>query len=562
MVLDWLDAPSERTGISFLEGSGRATYWEFVSYAWLAERVTALSRLVARRVPPESPVILASPTRVSLVVAWHACVLAGCPPLIAAPVGFEQSKRFEHRLLQLLEGSGATLVLASADAPGLLTKRDFASVKVLDIDEAVARASAGPGVRRPSRVAYLQATSGTTGPPRLLGVTPTALEENLLAARARNAITADDSGCVWLPLYHDLGLVASFLSLTTAQIPARLMRPEQFVAQPMLWLRCFGESGFTLGSSPAFGLEHVIRRMPEVLPPEWDFADWRVLCLGGDRLDARTLLRFSRRLRDRGFDPRTLSPGYGLAEATVCVSCSPASEPVRMVDTRDVTAGRSTGAVPAPIALTMDSLSEIDERVDWLVSNGPPLDGIEVLTAPVTEDDDDRLLGEILVRTPSAAHRWRAGDLLERADEGTGLLRTGDSGFVADGEVFVLGRLGDAVKVRGRLIHALDVESHLRSILGLFRGCVVLGTRMDGTIEALLVLHRSPKVEWVEDAVNALRASLPAPVEYGLVVMAASAVPQTSSGKPRRLEIWRRRLDDELEVERLPRPPAQPEPPT
>jgi acyl-CoA synthetase (AMP-forming)/AMP-acid ligase II len=228
----------------------------------------------------------------------------------------------------------------------------------------------------------------------------------------------------------------------------------------------------------------------------------------------------------------TFSPGYGLAEATLGVSCEQAERHAMAISAKDLDAWCGGGPEPALTPLD-DRLLQTAEPEAWVVASGRPLEGVHVEISPI-DGVPESAVGEIVARTPAACRHLDAdGPAPEE-------IWTGDAGFLVDGHLFVLGRIGDAVKVHGRLVHAEDAEAALRSATGErdLRSCVVLGASSVGIQQLVLIVESTSPPEWLDAARLVLNQAVSGKVPCRYVLAGRGAVPRTSSGKPRRRQAW------------------------
>ncbi len=541
--LGWLDGPHESTGISFLEESGE---WQRYSFTDLAPTICSTSAALQARFPPGSHLLLVVPVSVQLFIAWYAATWAGLPPLVVASRGFESDEQFRERLLNTVARADCRAILVDSSSGG--TVRSAVAEAEVDVIDIEACRGDDWAARRQSELAYLQMTSGTTGAGSILGVSPDALDANLEAIRQWLDTRHYDKAVTWLPWYHDLGLVGSMLNTTASQLESRYMTPEQFITRPRAWLDSFGTDQFTMTASPSFALRFSLRSLPDPLP-KWDFTPWRILCLGGERIDPLAVVRFCRRLHERGFRTQSIMPAYGMAESTVCIAGSDVNRSPMMIDLDRLSsidgAIASSNGHPGVVELSADDFDATEKLLsqgNWVMSNGPALNGI---TVGVEQWDD--VGGEVVVRTPSAAVRLE-GDRLTPLVDDDGVLRTGDYGFVYHGEVFITGRIGEACKVHGRMVSSDDVEYRLRTARPSlkFRGCVVMGSHLDGSQAVLLVLERVPDADVVERMMTICREAVGGQLPVTVIDHGDSSIPRTSSGKLRRTTLWRSFLEHDL----------------
>ncbi len=380
---------------------------------------------------------------------------------------------------------------------------------------------------RPRRTAVIQFSSGSSGPPRGVRIGMAALTANIRAiGQWLDFDPAVDRFSTWLPLHHDMGLVGSLLFPMAQAADLWLMRPEQFIREPLRWLRTFSDHAATTTTTPMFALGHVLRRVREDDVAGLDLRSWRTLIVGAERVDPSVLDAFTRLLAPAGFDAGAILPAYGLAEATLAVTGVRHAEPVRTlsVEVGSLAVGRAVHEAAG------------DDRTATFVGCGRPLPGTEVT---VVDDEGrqvaDRVLGEVRVHAPSLADGYveEPGTEPEPFD---GVLATGDAGFLADGELFVVGRLGDSVKQFGRWVFAEDVERVAASVADRPNRMTCLLGFLDRCNTAAVVIEggRAAEAERIGRAITRHG--------YELRVLVLSApdgwIRRTTSGKPRRRAMW------------------------
>lgn len=505
-LLAWIRRPAAARGIHF---STREGGWQHHSYPELAAGARrAAGRLTAAGVRRDDVVALVLPSGPAFVAAFFGVLLAGAVPAPLAPeaAGRPVASGHQERLAALLAAARPRLVVGDG-VPGARA----AGVGTLGVAELLAAGPDGPapGEVEHAGTALLQFTSGSTGPARGVRIGWRGLNDNLAAIRDWLGATPGSRWASWLPVHHDMGLVGCLLGPVTAGNDLWLMRPEDFVRRPLEHLRCFGERGASITATPAFGLDHILRK---VRPGELDGLDFSALTamvVGAERIAPGLLDRFEALLAPHGFDRAALLPAYGLAEATLAVT-----------GVRRGGGWRHQGPV---------------------VGCGTPLPGTRVRI--VDEEGrplPDGAVGEIVVRGPSLG-------LGHLGDDGAGSrfvdgeLRTGDAGFLASGELYVQGRLGDSVKVRGTRVFAEDLEQSLREAGALPRGAaVVLGDDAAGPVAvAVIEDDAAPRDPAAHDRVARLLARGATGARAVVHVVPRGSIPWTSSGKPRRRSLWR-----------------------
>ncbi|KAB2342445.1 AMP-binding protein [Actinomadura rudentiformis] len=544
-LLDWLEAPDESHGIRLAVPGGG---WRFHSYAGLAMDVRRLAAFLRdRRVPAGTPVSLMLSNPLDFAAGFAGCLLAGLTPSpIATPLTFGGRAQYAEHVAGVLRVARPSLLLADGElydaaaeaalsaglADALVRLPEPADLPEPEIAGGPGRAG-GAGGPQPD-LALLQFTSGSSGRPKGVRVTWDNLDDNITALRAWSQWGPGDSFASWLPLYHDMGLIGGLLTPLVSQADLWLMTPDQFIRSPLRWLECFGSLGATMTTAPTFGYAYTHRRVREQEIAEMDFSGWRVAICGAERVDAAELAEFTALLRPRGFRSEALMPAYGLAEGTLGVTgVEPGvSSPVVRLDERALAPGE-----PVRVAETATLGVDRVKGAGWLTACGPEMRRVRVR---IVDEDGTALpegsFGEIQIGGSSMAAGYATVDgTIDFEQDGW---TTGDSGFQLDGHLYVVGRIGDSLKVRGRRVHAEDLEAELARVDGISAGrcAVVFGSHHAVDVAAAVV--ESSGESWVEDTVARLRAATSDSVAIAVFKGRRGIIPRTSSGKTRRRFLW------------------------
>ena len=393
---------------------------------------------------------------------------------------------------------------------------------------------------------FVQFTSGTTSNPK--GI---CLSLEALGAAVSSCIEAleptEREVCVsWLPLSHDMGFIGICLAALAATAPPWntrgslvMIRPEEFLRNPMVWLRQCSDRAATFTAAPAFGLDIAARIMRASPPGSLDLSRMRAVITGAELISAATLRGFASAGSRHGLSELALCPAYGLAEASLGVT---SVRPSAMWDTIRLDA--SSTSVSNPVA-SGESGVRIPSEV---VSCGVPFQGTQVRIA------GSRAVGEIEVSTPALMSNY-LGDL-PVPFSADGWLTTGDLGTLSNGNLYVIGRADDMLVVRGRNLCPEEIELAVASHGAVRSGSCVAVHDGDGGYAVLAEPHVStleaPCQGDLAEACRELRLML---VErYGIgpsrvVFVTPNTTPRTSSGKPRRNELARRLSDNDLSIE-------------
>jgi acyl-CoA synthetase (AMP-forming)/AMP-acid ligase II len=502
--------------------------WDHWSYERLAElTLSAAAAFTARGVRQGDVVAVIQRSSPGFVASLFGAMAAGATACsIPPPFAYQRTDDYERQLSHLLATARPALVVVDDDscAPvrpvterlGLGAPERFGELTL-----GVAPA-AGPLPR--ADTALLQFTSGSSGFSRGVRISHEALQANLRAMRRWLLWSPEDPGANWLPVHHDMGLIGSLINFTVAECDGWMMQPDDFIRSPLRYLTCISDNRVKLTPMPNFGLVYLLRRVRPAQLEGLSFDSLRAIILGAERIDPAVLGDFEQLLAPHGFDRRALVSAYGGAEATLAVTGLPVTE-------------GWTSAVPegAP------------EEAAEIVGCGRPLDGVGVeVVGDQGEPLADGVVGEIVVTGASMASSY-VGDPGSASGTtlGGGTLRTGDAGFLRDGQLFVLGRLGDGLKVRGRMVFAESVEARLTE-LGIpeRRAAVLLGVR-DGVPTGAVVLE-VPKPHWAGIAHQVLSELLD-DARLHAITVPRGGLAVTTSGKPRRRVMWKAWNDGTLD---------------
>jgi acyl-CoA synthetase (AMP-forming)/AMP-acid ligase II/acyl carrier protein len=474
-----------------------------LSYAQLAARSTVLAAELAAG--QDGPVLLAYPAGLDYVVAIFAGFLSGRPVVPAYPPA-TSSLPDRTRLAAIVADAGPPVAVAPQPHPELAVPTVLA-VPGADADGAPWRRPTGAAGHE---VAVIQYTSGSTGQPRGVLVRHDSVAANIAAITARFGLTSASRALVWLPPFHDMGLIGGLLTPLAAGIPVRILPPGDFLRSPLWWLRQLTDSGATVSGGPNFAYDLCLRRVRtgDALSG-LDLSRWRVAFNGGEPVRHRTMARFAEAFAPAGFRPEAFLPCYGLAEATLMVSAGR----WRAVP------GAAEGAVNCGTPVPGQRVSVVDP--ERLV---PLADGTE---------------GEIWVAgehiTPGYLHGrdtdGRFGEL-----GGERHLRTGDLGYLRAGDLFVTGRAKDVIVFRGVNYHAVDVEAAALEAAGKQGGTAAafVVETASGPLPALVLEVRGGAEPSFAAGVRAAVLSRTGLLLDLVALVPPRSVPRTSSGKVRR----------------------------
>lgn len=521
-----------------------------LSFAALARRSAAIGGALQRMLDPGDRVVLLYPPGLGYIEAFFGCLFAGA---IAVPAYPPSPSKVDERLQALMEDAAPRVVLVPSSllAAQSALQATYPALRQVEwvvsdlVTDGLAAAWRPPAVER-GNIAFLQYTSGSTGTPRGVQVTHGNLLHNVGLIHRCFGLGHQDHVVIWLPPYHDMGLIGGLLAPMCAGARVSLLSPLSFLQRPFKWLQLVSELGATVTGGPNFGYDLCVRRLSAEQRASLDLRRWRVAFNGAEPIRAATLHRFREAFAPRAFEPLAFAPCYGLAEATLLVTGHRHGEPVQTLEV-DGEALRENRVV---------------EKVGGqeLVSSGPLATEQEVL---VVEPDTavvqgDGAVGEIWVRGASVCSGYWNRREESAAVFGASLadgrgpyLRTGDLGFVWRGQLFVTGRIKDLLIIDGRNHYPQDLEATIEQAHPAVAPgrCVAFSVDRDDT-EVVVVVAALQDARAAHEAEQAVRRALQARHELALaelVWVPTGEIPRTSSGKLRRRECRARFLAGTLQ---------------
>jgi amino acid adenylation domain-containing protein/thioester reductase-like protein len=390
-------------------------------------------------------------------------------------------------------------------------------------------------------LAFLQYTSGSTSQPKGVMLSHDNLMHNLKAIKHGFQIDSGNSGVFWLPSYHDMGLIGGILEPMYVGGTSTLMSPVSFLQRPVRWLDAISRYRGTISGAPNFAYDLCVDKVTSEQMEGLDLSSWSLAFCGAEPIRPETLERFARAFELCGFRKTAFYPCYGLAEGTLIVSGGegPNEPKVSFFDRKSLKSDRVVSvAADTDNAQSMVSCgtSMIDQKI--------------VIANPNTfEKCESDQVGEIWVAGPSVAQGyWGLQDETQKTfnaylpDTGEGpFMRTGDLGFLQDGELFVTGRLKDLIIIHGSNHYPQDIELTVESShVALQPGGGAAFSTTDARQEKLVIVqevtrqNRKPDIDEVASAIRQAVAEKHDLQVFAIVLVKPMSIPKTSSGKIKR----------------------------
>lgn len=534
-------AKPHATAYVFLERNGAQ---KSLSYAQLLARVKAIAATLQARHRQGERVLLMFQPSLDFVQSILACFAAG---LIAVPVQPIQNRRVLPRLTGIMHNADCKTLLTNTNSQEMLervipnTRHHTPGVDWIctdQIDSAVAGAYEDCDIAA-NALAFLQYTSGSTGTPKGVMVSHANLLNN--ESLIQTAFGPDSKVFVgWLPLYHDMGLIANVFQPLYLGIPSILFAPMTFLMSPLTWLRAISDWRGTSSGAPNFAYELCLERITEQDMQGLDLSSWRIAFNGAEPVKGRVMDAFIDKFSAIGFRATSFFPCYGMAEATLFVTGKLREQRQQhlLVDSEQ-------------LKNNLIRPRQDDQESTLLVGCGHTEGGhvlriVDPETRAILALDQ---VGEIWVNGPSVAGGyWGQPELSKSAFQayttsGEGpFLRTGDLGFLHDGELYVTGRLKDLIIVRGQNHYPDDIEATVYNGHPEFKPHGVAAFTVEG--EQLVVVAEVDRHLIAELNTEKYREITANTRKYvsdahglrvvELVLIRPATLPKTSSGKIRR----------------------------
>jgi len=516
------------------------------TYEKLDQKARAIAALLQSMKAFKQRVLLLYPPGLEFIAAFFGGLYAG---VTVVPVYPPRGKQRMTRLQAIAKDAQATFALTTSSVITKLGEKfkeepELAALQCIATDEIATDLADDwffPEIANNS-LALLQYTSGTTGNPKGVMVNHENLLYNSTLIYQAFEHTSNSRGVIWLPPYHDMGLIGGVLQPVYGNCSITLMSPESFLQQPFRWLKAISDYQATTSGGPNFAYDLCIDKITPEQRQQLDLSSWEVAFNGAEPVRAETIEKFSETFADCGFRKNAFYPCYGMAETTLIVSGGLKKEPpvIRYVQEQ---------ALKQNLIVTTTNEDE-DARAIVGVGHSKPNQKIVIVRPESLTLCLDGEIGEIWVAGRSVAGGyWRKPEetqqtfnaQLQNTKEGP-FLRSGDLGFLLDGELFITGRIKDMIIIRGQNHYPQDIEltvenSHpaLRSNCG-----AAFTVEIEG-VEQLVIVQEVERTYLrqldVDEVVKSIRQAVSEEHQlqvYAIALLKTASIPKTTSGKIQR----------------------------
>lgn len=533
-----------------------------LTYKDLDLRARAIAASLQKVTMKGDRVLLLYPPSLDYITAFFGCLYAG---VVAVPAYPPQSARLNRSLprIQAIKDDAQVAIVLTTETllQGMESffeqAPDFRALRWLTtstISDQLAAEWRDPHVTS-DHLAFLQYTSGSTGSPKGVMVTHGNLLHNHRLLQAAYDLTPLSTLVSWLPLYHDMGLIGNVLQSAYMGSLTVLLSPVSVLQRPLRWLKAISRYKAYGSGGPNFAYDMCLRKITPEQCATLDLSSWKAAFNGAEPVRHETLECFAEVFAPCGFRKEAFSPCYGLAEATLFVTGGLRERVVEYCHVEEFALAHHQIVARA----------SSEEGTRTLVSCGHPwLDQSVVIANPETgQKCEEDQVGEVWVSSPSVTQGyWGRTTETERTfqariagtNEGP-FMRSGDLGFLHQGELYITGRQKDLIIIRGRNIYPQDVELTVEQAHALLRPSGGAAFSMDVAGEERLIVvqeverHYQPSdfdevVEAVRQAVGENHEVQP----YAIVLIKPATLPKTSSGKTQRNLTRTRYLAGELDT--------------
>ena len=443
---------------------------EEISYAQLYTGAAAVAAgLQEHGLQHGQTVALMLPTSLDFFYSFYGILLAGGVPVpLYPPARLSQIEDHLRRQVSILDSARASVLITVAEGTRLARLLGAQVEGLRSIVTVQELSSGGDGhvapTLQPEDVAFLQYTSGSTGTPKGVILTHANLLANIRAMGQVAGTTSRETFVSWLPLYHDMGLIGACMGSLYYACPLVLMSPLAFLARPQRWLWAIHQHRGTISAAPNFAYELCLRRIDDLDIEGLDLSSWQLALNGAEPISPETVIRFCERFAKYGFRPQAMTPVYGLAESSLGAAFPPPGRGVRIDRIQRDPCTRSGHAVPA---------DEDDSTALRFVSCGRPLAGHQIRIVDATGYEvAERQVGHLQFQGPSATSGYfRNPEDTGRLFDGD-WLNSGDLAYIANGDIYVTGRVKDLIIRAGRNIYPQEIEEAVGDLPGIRKGCV------------------------------------------------------------------------------------------
>lgn len=548
---------ADQTAFIFLQNGKNES--RRLTYQQLNYQAQQLAIHLKNRTQPGDRILLLYPPGLDFIIAFFACLYVG---VIAIPLYPPRPNRSINRIKAIIANAEVKLGLSTSEAFSLIERRflDNPELSVLswlisdNLPETSQSFQLGCDTDQ-NTLALLQYTSGSTGQPKGVMVSHGNILHNCRYIQQSFKLTSEDVSASWLPHFHDMGLIDGILEPIYSGILGILMPPIAFLGRSINWLKAISDYGVTHSGGPNFAYDLCVNKISLEQRKTLDLSSWKTAYNGAEPIRAQTLEQFTKAFEISGFRAKYFYPCYGLAESTLMVTGGYRDKAPNQCQLDTEALGKNQ--VKEATETTIKSKQFVSCGYLWLNTQ------IVIVSPQSLTPCLANQVGEIWVSSDSIAHGyWNLPEVTQYSfnaclsDTKKGpFLRTGDLGFIKDGELFITGRLKDILIIKGENYYPQDIEETVsQSNVALRENCgAAFCVSIDG-IEKLIIVQEversyRKKLDFDQVAGDICQAVMREHdlLIYDLVLVKPASIPKTSSGKIQRKACQQKYLENTLD---------------
>lgn len=534
-------AALKKHGITFIEQGDQEN---FLSYQELNHRAQqGLHFLQQSGLEPGDELVFQVEDNQAFIVLFWSCILGGIVPV---PLSIGKNNDQKAKLFNVWNILQNPYLACTADHLDKVAKFGLASGKehllarmkgrTIDLDEMAKTKELGKiHPAKPTDLAFIQFSSGSTGSPKGVMLTHENLITNVAAIANAVAYTPSESTLSWMPLTHDMGLIGFHINPVFSKMNQYLMPTNVFVRKPTLWLTKATEHRTTVICSPNFGYKYLLKYVDESKEYPWDLSGIRIIYNGAEPISEKLARTFVKTMTKYGLYEYAMRPVYGLAEASLAVSISDlkADMITLSLDRNELHVGKPIVASDAENALSFVNVGTAIDEVSIQITDGT---GREL---------NEAMIGHVKIKGKNVtAGYYRNPAATEKAISQDGWLDTGDLGFIKDSSLYITGRAKDIFFVNGQNFYPHDLERLAEAVEGVDLNKVIISGApgADGATESVIafVFHRGD-IKSFNQVSQELKAHINKETGVELsAVIPVKDIPKTTSGKLQRFKLVER----------------------
>ena len=515
--------------VSFMNRRGEYTE---VSYAKLWNNILKYAAYYKNLGIEQGDVVsIILPTCEEFIAAFFAAqLLKAVPVALYPPTSLSEASTWFKQTNTLIKSVQSKYLITDYKISPFLDGIKASIYRIDDINQTNEIISFQPDLYSGEDLCFLQFSSGTTGLPKAVIIDQkNALTNTTLIQKSLNLKVGQEVVVGWLPLYHDMGLIGILINSIVLDAKMILIRPDDFIRKPILWLKAMSDYRATSTTAPNFAYGLVQKRVKKEQLQGLDLSSLKHALCGAEMVYKETLTKFCTHLEDTNFNSNAILPVYGMAEATLAVAFAEVQKGMSFI-----TVDKSK--------LEQGKIQVCDKGIE-ICSVGKVLDTFELKII----DQDNRPVsqnktGRILIKGPSVTQGYLNADEKNKTLFSNNWLDTGDEGFLYNGQLYICGRLKDTMIIRGKNIYPTTLEEQIYQINGLRKGRVIVSSiyNSSSNTEEVIVLAELANTSIAKEQKTLIREmvkkiisneSLPL---YRVELLLPGTLLKTTSGKLKR----------------------------